>query len=235
MKRPLLRIIADPKERVLFLLAFLSLALFCLVEAELPLLHLLEGTFFGDLLTRKFLKSLLRSLCSSLFAAYIFYFFVDLYPRIKKEEKVLHVLNCLISSILDSYNRCRIFGHETSIKNVADDVLNKSWISNVLIVLHDNNSKLIPLKFAMQTAYTRLEDFRNSLSLAADISPEWAFQWLTIIDKVRLLAENYDAQPKVPETNNINCYTLADYKSDLNFRFLEIVEEVQAWKIITRN
>jgi len=232
----MLRIITDSKERLLILLAFVALALFCLVEAELPLLHLLEGTFFGELLTKEFLKSISRSVCTSLLAAYIFYVFIDLYPRIKKEEKVLYVLNCLIASVLDSYSRCRIFGHETSITNIAnEDLISPAWLSTTLIQLHDNNSKFLPLKFAMQTAYTRLEDFRNSLSLAVDISPEWALQWLVIIDKVRLLAENYDEQPQVPETNDItnNAYQLNDYKSDLNLRFLEIVEEVQKWQVIT--
>jgi len=74
------------------------------------------------------------------------------------------------------------------------------------------------------------------LPLAASLSPEDAMQWLIIIDKVRLLSENYDSQPEVPEDQLHLVDTDSDenplrlYKSCLNFRLLELVEQTVVWR-----
>ncbi|HLR17266.1 MAG TPA: hypothetical protein VK099_05275 [Alcanivoracaceae bacterium] len=93
----------------------------------------------------------------------------------------------------------------------------------------------------MQTADSRLEDFRHALPLAVSLSPKHAMQWLVIIDKVRLLAENYALQPEVSEEQFHLVDTDSDdnplklYKSDLNFRLLELVEQAIEWRGYSTN
>ena len=87
----------------------------------------------------------------------------------------------------------------------------------------------------MQTAHTRIEDFRHSLPLAVSLSPEHAMRWLIIVDKIRLLSENYGEQPSIPEDKmrfvdkDTDENPIKDYKSTLNLRFLEVVEQSRDW------
>ena len=64
----------------------------------------------------------------SILAAYIFYFVVDVLPRAKKETSINLILNSLLASILDSYARCRIYGHETSLPYVDKECLSPKWM-----------------------------------------------------------------------------------------------------------
>jgi hypothetical protein len=230
-----LRIWKDPKEKNLLVLAIVSFILLCIVEIRFPLISALRrsalGAFIGSDATHNTVSGLLLGVLS----AYVFYLFIDYLPRSRREQKTIEVLNSLIASVLDSYNRCRVFGHETAISHVDKNVLEKAWLDEQVEVLRDNKSKFLPLKFAMQTAYTRIEDFRHSLPLAVTLSPEHALRWLVIIDKVRLLSENYDEQPLVPQDKigliekDTDDNPIRDYKSTLNLRFLEIVEEARRW------
>lgn len=167
--------------------------------------------------------------------------FIDFIPRSRKEKETMLVLNSLIASILDSYNRCRIFGHETALPYVDKSVLEKDWLDKNLTVFKNQNSKYLPLIFAMQTSHTRIDDFRHVLPLAVTLSPEHTMQWLVIIDKVRLLAENYGDNPKVPidkqhliDTDSKDS-PVYEYKSTLNLRMLELIEESLQWLYPKKN
>lgn len=225
----------DPKERILALLAITAFVTLCLVEVKFPLPSFLEGTILGVLLIAEAPKNITSGLLVGLVAAYIFYLFVDFLPRHRREAKTIDVLNALIASVLDAYDRCRIFGHETPITHVKKDVLVKPWIDKQIILLKKNESKFLSLKFAMFTAHSRLEDFRHALPLAVMLSPEKAMHWLIVIDKVRLLAESYGEQPSVQKDKlylsdkNTDDNPLKDYKCDLNLRFLEMLEASKDW------
>jgi hypothetical protein len=232
-----LNIFRNKNERFLLLLTILSFIGLCLVEARFPLATNLKGSFLGSILCSNGTRNILSGLLIGIISAYIFYLFIDYLPRVRKEQRTLDVLNALIASILDAYKRCRVFGHETAISHVDKSVLEESWLQEQIPILKRNESNFLPLKFAMQTAYTRLEDFRHTLPLAVTLSPEHTMQWLVIIDKVRLMAESYGEQPEVEisienqrfinKDNDKN--PMRDYKSTLNLRFLEIIEESQCW------
>ena len=93
----------------------------------------------------------------------------------------------------------------------------------------------------MQTSYTRLEDFRHVLPLAVSLSPMHTMQWLVVIDKIRLLAENYGENPKVEidkqhlVDKNTEDNPILEYKSTLNLRMLEVVEESIKWLYPSKN
>jgi len=154
-------------------------------------------------------------------------------PRKRRERETLKILNFLIASILDAFNRNRIYGHETAIPHVDVQALDNGWLEKQINVLREEKSNFLPLKFAMQTAYTRLDDFRHALPMAISISPNHAIQWLVITDKVRLLAENYHNHPVID--NIVLCETgskddpIKDYKSTLNLRLLGYLEESLRW------
>ncbi len=231
----MLKILSDKRERRLLLLATLSFVILCLIEIKLPLISFLENTLIGDVLCSDGIQNIASGLLVGLISAYAFYIFINYLPRVHREEKTKEVLNSLIASILDAYKRCRIYGHETPISHVDKSVLKNEWLNEQITDSKKNKTKFLPLKFAMQTAYTRVEDFRHTLSLAVELSPEHAMQWLIIIDKVRLMAENYgeelnipiDKQQYVDQDNDLN--PIRDYKSTLNLRYLEIVEESKNW------
>lgn len=232
-------ILRDKKERTLFSIAIISFVLLVLIEFRLPIAFSLKDTFFAKILCSESTKNISSGLLIGLISAYIFYLLIDVIPRKRRENKIIELLNSLISSILDSYERCRIFGHETAISHVDKRTLNTIWFDIQKEILKHNQSKFLPLKFAMQTAYTRTEDFRHALSLAIELTPEHAMQWLIIIDKVRLMAESYGEEIDIPKDKqhyvdqDIDENPIRLYKSTLNLRFLEIVEEAETWSKLT--
>jgi len=229
-------ILKNKKDRNLLILALCAFIVLCLVEVGFSLPRYFVGTSLGDLLTNSSFKNIVSGLSLSIVAAYIFYLFIDLMPRARTERDTRVVLDSLLAAILDAYARCRVFGHETAISHVDKTVLSEDWLSENRSLLKDQKVKFLPLKFALQTADSRLEDFRHALPLAVSLSPRDAMQWLIIIDKVRLFAENYGSQPEVKDEQFHLVDTDSDenplklYKSDLNFRLLELVEQTIEWR-----
>lgn len=231
-----MRILKDRKERSLLMLTLFAFTILCLVEANFGLPSFLVDTNVGYLLTNESFKRIVSGLCLSIVAAYVFYLFIDFIPKARDERDTRIVLDSLLAAILDAYSRCRIFGHETPISHVDKSVLNASWLREHKALLKKEKVKFLPLKFALQRADSRLEDFRHALPLAVSLSPKHAMQWLIIIDKVRLLAENYGSQPEVSEEQirlvdiDSNDNPLKLYKSALRFRLLELIEQTIEWR-----
>lgn len=235
MRNALWILIFDKKERAILMVVTLLFILLFLIEARLEVIEFLQGTLVESFLVNNTLAAVSSSIISSILAAYVFYLLIDFFPRLRQEQAKKAVLNSLIASVLDAYSRCRVFGHETAISHVDGSLLNKVWLEQQRVLLVARNAKFLQLKFAMQTAHTRLEDFRNTLPLAVSLSPDAAMRWLVITDKVRLFAESYDAQPDVPAGMAHLIDTDSDenplklYKGDLNLRMLEFVEQSIAW------
>jgi hypothetical protein len=228
-------LLKNRRELFLLTLASLSFLLLCFVELQLPLVSILKETAIGEFMVATATKNVASGLLIGLVSAYIFYVLIDYLPRYRKEQKTMEVLNSLIASILDAYNRCRIFGHETALPNVDKSVLDQNWLQENISQFKENKSKYLQLLFAMQTADSRLEDFRHSLPLAVILSPERAMQWLVLIDKVRLLAENYGSNPQIPKDKqhlvdkNVDENPVKEFKSTLNLRLLEFIEASSQW------
>ncbi|WGK83189.1 hypothetical protein PYE51_17665 [Vibrio aestuarianus] len=212
-----------------------AFVMLCFVEARLPVVTMLQGTAIETLLVSDDLKNIFSGLLVSIIAAYVFYIFIDVVPRFRKHRDTMMVLNALLCSILDSYNRCRVFGHETALPYVDTSALSETWLADNREKLKQSQSLYLPLLLAMQTAHTRQESFQHSLILASSLSPKHAMQWLVILDKVRLFAESYGENPEVPMgltqlvDSDSDDNPVKDFKSTLNFRMLEFIEEVENW------
>jgi len=207
----------------------------CFIKYGVPVPAFFSHTAVSQFLISPETKDTISDLIIGMISAYIFYFLIELMPRQKREKETLHVMNSVLASVLDAYHRCRIYGHEAPISHVNINAFTKDWFISEKLVLQKNKSQFVKLKFATETAHSRLEDFRNVLPLAVTISPDKAMQWLVITDKIRLLAENYDHQYQIPE-NKIHLINLNTdenpihlHKSSLNSRFLEVVEKAQDW------
>lgn len=125
--------------------------------------------------------------------------------------------------------------------HVDKSVLEKLWLESSLVTFRKNNSKYLPLLQAMNTSFTRLDDFRHVLPLVVALSPKHTMQWLVLTDKIRLLAENYGENPEVSIDKqhlidkNTDDNPILVYKTALNFRMLEIIEESICWLYPSEN
>lgn len=233
----------DPHERQILYGVLVALVLLCVVGIRIQLPAFLAGTLPGVILTSEALYSITVSLLAGIVAAYLFYLLVDYLPRIKQEASIILLLNTLIASVLDAYNRTRIYGHETPLSSIPLDTLKDDWLAQEVSNIKTGDAHFLSLKFATQTAYTTYDDFRGVLTLASQLSPDHAYQWLGITQKIRLLAENYGTQPPADDKIVIRIDTkdtdvrqsdLYQYKGTLSLRVMEVLEQTQRWLAFTR-
>lgn len=227
-----MRIDNDSKLSFIF---FISFILLIISKLELKTLSFLENTFLEELLVSKIFKDIFDGVLIGLISAYIFYVLLELIPRKKKEGEIKEVLGHVMASIIDSYKYGDHHGHERSIEFFDKNCLDKKWLKREIEELKNDKRKYLNLKFAMETAHSRLEDFRNSLPLAMSLSPQHALKWLVLIDKVRILAENYDSIPEIKEDEmhildeQGSGHPIRLFKLTLVQRFKEYIEEVVSW------
>lgn len=91
-----------------------------------------------------------------LISAYIFYLLIDLLPRAKRERSILRVLNLLLTSVVDAYERTRIFGHETAIAVLDTDILKSQRLEQHFQVVRTLSVMFLKLKYAMETAHSHI-------------------------------------------------------------------------------
>lgn len=208
----------------------------------------LKGGKTAAFLTAEATGSVSSDLLVGLFSAYTFYVVIELIPSYRREKLTLTPLNLLVASVIDAYERTRVFGHETPITSIDASILAldnlKAHKSSIV-----TSAQILKLKFAMETAHSRYPDFQHCLTMAASISPEHALDWLVLTDKVRLLAEQCKSWPLHPFPQNLGselseqqsldpaCVaTFERYKRDMNLmeqtlklRVLEVVEASIYW------
>ncbi len=228
-------------DRVLFYITLVVFIVLMLSVARFPLWDIFDGMVVGDILTSNSYIVTLENLLIGYLAAYIFYVLNDYLPRIKRKENSLRLLNSCIASVVDSYSRTRVYGHETALPYVDTSCLDPEWLRKHISVLKLNKTEPLKLKFALDTAHTRTNDFNSLLQIAVEISPEHAEKWLVVIDKVRLLAENYGEMPTVPD-DQAHLVQSRDPKvathlffSDLEFRLMELMEATLEWLALEKN
>lgn len=248
----------DRKEKGLLGIAGASLALLIVVKCRFPLATPLLGSALGNFVSSEAFSDVLGDLLVGLISAYIFYLLIDLVPRAKRENSIMQVLNLLITSVVDAYERTRIFGHETAISVLDTSILEPQRLEQLILAVRavcSPNIKFLKLKFAMETAHSRYSDFQGTLGMATELSPEHALAWLGVTDKIRLLAEAYGTQPANPWIENFDgkptveelldsqinkkyiLYQNAmdDFESTLQLRVMEFFEEARGWILMTRS
>ena len=192
----------ETREKWLLAAALVVLGLIVLINLKLDVWPWLKGGKAAAFLTGEATGSVTSDLLVGLFSAYVFYVVIELLPSYRREKLTLTPLNLIVASVIDAYERTRVFGHETPITSVdvsilALDNLNAHKSSVV------TNAQILKLKFAMETAHSRYPDFQHCLTLAASISPDHALDWLVLTDKVRLLADQYGSWPLHPFPENL--------------------------------
>ncbi len=238
----------ETREKWLLAAALVVLGLIVLINLKLDVWPWLKGGKIAAFLTDESTGSVSSDLLVGLFSAYVFYVVIELIPSYRREKLTLTPLNLIVASVIDAYERTRIYGHETPITSIDVSVL---AIDN--LTAHKSsvvtNAQILKLKFAMETAHSRYPDFQHCLTMAASISPEHALNWLVLTDKVRLLAEQCSSWPLHPFPQNLGndlseqqrrdpaCVATFDkYQRDmklmegtLKLRVLEVIEASIFW------
>ena len=194
-----------------------------------------ENTIIGNVLTSPTYIAVFENLLIGFLAAYLFYLLNSYIPKQRQKRDNLKLLNSCLASILDSYKRTRIWGHETALPYVNTECLDISWLKLQVAELKKAETNALKLKFTLDTAHTRESDFKNLLQIASLISPEHAEKWLVLIDKVRLLSDSYGEQPEVPEEQmylvrmRSEESPMHNYHLNLEFRIMELMEVAVEW------
>ncbi|MGV6475543.1 hypothetical protein [Azotobacter vinelandii] len=240
-------ILNDGKEKALLGLAALCFVLLIVVKVKLPIAAALDNTWWHLFFASNTFEEISSDILAGLIAAYIFYLFIDLLPRSKRESTILQTLNLLIASIIHSYEDRHFFGHEIAITDIDVSKVMPEKIDRTFAEVEEKGD-FLRLKCALFTAHSRIEDFRHALTLATYLSPEHAKQWLVVTDKVRLFVGEYEQDPisddydpahvfgkKDPELDRdaldyINYATeIDDYRQGLQIRLLEFLEQSKVW------
>ncbi len=231
-----MRIWTDKKERSLLLLTIVFFILLCIVQVRLPLISCLSNTKIGEFLSANATQTTIADLLIGLISAYIFYIFIDFLPRRRQEQKLKDALNTIVASVLNAYQQERVFGHECEITHFSGEVLTSAWLIHHKNQLKENKSSYFKMKCALETAHSRIEDFRHSLPMAVNLSPGHAIRWLVITDKVRLIYELFpDIPTNIPQDkihlidSNTESNPISGFKSSLSFRLFEFFEKAEEW------
>ena len=108
---------------------------------------------------------------------------------------------------------------------------------------------ILSLKFALETADSKLREFENLLILANNISPSHSLEWLNLTHELRLFADEYKNYKqfsssndsvslealKTKEYKNRNLNKKEQYLDSLQTRFIMFLEVTIKWKDFCRN
>lgn len=95
--------LSDAGERTIFFVALAAAAL--LIASEFPVVKWIPfPQSLKYILSHNALHSIVSSVSASIVAAYIFYIFIELLPRIKQRKETLGYLNNLLFVIFDAFN-----------------------------------------------------------------------------------------------------------------------------------
>ncbi|MGG7632815.1 hypothetical protein [Pseudomonas sp. ES1] len=192
-------------------------------------------------------EDIVGDLLTGLIAAYFFYLLIDLWPRYKNEQKAIGILNLLIASVIQAYEKRHFFAHTMAITQADVNVLTKKRIDAFLEEVKEQPD-YAKLKCALFTAHSRFADFQQTLAIAAPLGPDKALQWLVITDKVRLFVDEYEKHPEsevyrpsqvfYDDTANLDqghknfiryFSNMTDYRDSLRDCFYEFLEEANKW------
>lgn len=210
---------------------------------EVPLIPILQGGLFSDLLANEHSRSIGSTLAGGIVSAYIFYVLVELIPRYRKEKAAVHVLNKAVNCIVDALETGYLFQHEMPIE-FSDSDLQAARLSDNLTFLR-YGQRFLNLKSAGHTAETRYQTFKDTLILAASISAAHAESWLVVTDKVRLLAEVMSERPdgdldldilsdiRAMNSGKHDRNPTVEYYLSIQQRAGEFIQAAQKWKSLT--
>lgn len=180
------------------LLFIAALTVYWLAAARLQVWFLRSESWAYSVLIDEATYSFVVGLCLSIIAASIFYFFINYLPEQRRRKNIATVLRKVSSVILHVYKEAKIHGHEMSAKNVSDEI-EEVWLREQIGLLRrkDLTKKqkyelFLQLKCVVDTAHSQQAEIEGVLILASSISERHALEWLNLMTKCRLLAEEYE-------------------------------------------
>lgn len=213
--------------KTFYIIFIISFVIFCI------------GLLYVNLNSKSFI--FISTLTGGIVSACILYIVVEIIPANKRKKDTLEVLNKTICSILEAYFKPSMFQHEKSIKYVSLDYINSiDKIKEAQNDIKSFNIDFLQLKFSIETAHSRYNDFQNLLILVNSISPNHSLLWLDLIEKIRLMSEEYNQfieNPNIELLRNLKQLNKYEDRNDktylmccsLQIRVLEFFESVEKW------
>lgn len=240
----------DTRERWLLVGALFALVLLVIVKVKLEVPESMKGPEWATWVSffqAKAFEDIVGDLLTGLIAAYFFYVLIDLLPRHKNEKKSLGILNLLIASVIQAYDKRHFFAHTMAVTQADVTILTKERIDAFLEEVKERPD-YAKLKCALFTAHSRFADFQQTLSIASPLGPDRALQWLVITDKVRLLVDEYENHPESEVYRPSQVFyddtvdldqdhkdfiryfsDMEGFRDSLKFCFYEYLEEIKKW------
>ena len=173
------------------------------------------------------------------------------YSKKKNDKNSIEVLNQLTSSIYEAFITQNPFSHEKSTKYInisvtSDEILDliekvKNWD------FKNTTEAILSLKFALETADSKLREFENLLILANNISPSHSLEWLNLTHELRLFADEYKNYEQFSSSNDSvsleslktkeyrNLNKKEQYLNTLQTRFIMFLYVTIQWKDLCCN
>lgn len=250
----------DRWERKLFYGFLASFTLLLMVKIKFPVPAFMASPDWACLISAlqsKAFEDIVGDLMTGIAAAYIFYIFIEIFPRHHREKNSLRALNYILASVVDSYVNIRTFGHEDLISQNDLALLESQSTKKLIDELQRKRERrkfsvqdFARLRVMLGCVDSRIQDIRLALPIAASLSPEHALQWLQLTDRARLIHEQFGKEPVgmdgcfEPEhvfgtpskgMNDSNDLYVA-YRQGLTFyadglaqRLVQFVTEIEAW------
>lgn len=210
-------------------------------------------SFCLHLLNIKFNLKIFSDLYTNSLVAFIFYYIFQYRPKKGNEKNSIKVLNQITYSIYETFITQERFSliYEKSTKHVNISVTSEE-ISNLIEKVKnwdfkDSSEVILPLKFALETANSKLREFENLLILANNISPSHSLEWLNVTHELRLFADEYKNYEQFSSSNDSvslealktkeyrNLNKKEQYLDSLQTRFIMFLKVTIEWKDFCRN
>jgi hypothetical protein len=210
-------------------------------------------SFCLHLLNIDFGQKIFSDLYTNSLVAFIFYYIFQYRPKKENEKNSIKVLNQLTYSIYEAFIIRNPFSHEKPTKYVNISVTSEEILNLVEKVKNwdfkNSLEAILSLKFALETADSKLREFENLLILANNISPSHSLEWLNLTHELRLFADEYKNYKqfsssndsvslealKTKEYKNRNLNKKEQYLDSLQTRFIMFLEVTIKWKDFCRN
>lgn len=203
---------SDSLEKILFALAVVAFALLLVAEIRWPVWEILPEWLI-EFLTHNALKSIISSVSASVVAAYVFYVFVELLPRVKRRIETLRYLDTLLFVVLDAFHD-KSLGGSTLDLSVSIPLARRytSGLTLEFVVALENKlleldggcnsgGGLNPYEQVAEAADARLPILGLATSMANELSFHQGLIWSDITEHFRQISLEL-ANTMVPMTND---------------------------------
>lgn len=167
-------------------------ALIVLINLKLEVWPVIKGGWLSGVLQADITGTVASDLLVGLFSAYVFYVFMELVPRNKREEESVAALNLLLNTISYKYTNADPFRRAVRSRDIDPTLLSSERLSSIIVELDSDKGKFDKLKHMAEEAARRLPDLLSSYNLAVGVSHEKGVLWMEIADATRSLCECHE-------------------------------------------